>query len=106
MERLTKQQSSRETRAAVVADYESSGLTRRDFSLRAGISINTLDSWRRKVREQASPRIVPVRIASPEPGGSIGAGFRLSLPNGMYVEGGWDFPEQGLARLLRVAAEG
>jgi transcriptional regulator with XRE-family HTH domain len=88
-----------------VADYESSGLTRHDFCVRAGISISTLDSWRRKVREQGTPRIVPVRIESREPAGNGGAGFRLSLLNGLYVEGGWDFPEQGLARLLRVAAE-
>ena len=76
------------------------------------MAVSTLDYWRRQVRQWNSESIVPVRI-DPVTGGepvdwgqsaSAANGFRLSLPNGVRIEGGWSFPESGLARLLRVAA--
>lgn len=91
----------------VVADYERSGLTRRRFSERTGIAVSTLDYWRRSVGVRKARAVLPVSIA-PEPvavqaGGS--AGFRVSLPNGVRIEGDWGFPEQGMEQLLRLAAE-
>ena len=90
--------------AELVADFESSGLTRRDFSQRAGIAVGTLDYYRRRVRERRGVRILPVRIAR-EASQESGRGFQLSLPNGVRIDSGWDFPAQDLARLLRVAVE-
>ena len=107
MTQASKDQSRREVIAGVVAEYEQSGLTRRSFSAQAGIAVSTLDYWRRQVRERNRARIVPVKIEAAEPARREGrwAGFQLSLPNGVRIESGWDFPEQGMARLLRVAAE-
>lgn len=90
-----------------VAEYERSGLTRRKFSEKAGIAVSTLDYWRRRVHGRDEVRIVPVTI---EPDSMIRtmagcAGFQVNLPNGVRIESGWDFPEQGMARLLRLAAE-
>jgi hypothetical protein len=97
----------REVIARVVAEYERSGLTRRRFSEQSGIAISTLDYWRRRSRDQNQARIVPVRVeASEAASGSEGRrGFQLRLPNGVRIKSGWDFPEQALARLLRVATE-
>ena len=91
----------------MVAEYERSGLSRRSFCERAGVAVSTLDYWRRQVREGSRARIVPVKIEAAEAAMGAGrcAGFRLSLPNGVRIEGGWEFPEQGMERLLRVAAE-
>jgi len=102
-----KDQSRREVIAGVVAEYERSGLSRRSFCERTGVAVSTLDYWRRQVREGNRARIVPVKIEAAEPARREGrwAGFQLSLPNGVRIESGWDFPEQALARLLQVAAE-
>jgi hypothetical protein len=95
-----------EAMARVVAEYERSGLTRRRFSDRTGIAVSTLDCWRRRVRERARSRIVPVRIEEGVPGVVGGSpGFRMSLPNGIRIESCWEFPEQAMVRLLRVAGE-
>lgn len=92
--------------ARVVAEYERSGLTRRGFSERTGIAVSTLDYWRRQVRDQGQMRIVPVKMepARGDHDTRVCGGFRMSLPNGVGIESGWDFPEQGMERLLRVAA--
>ena len=88
----------------IVGEFERSGLTRREFSEQTGIATGTLDSWRRRVRDRS--RIVPVRIAQDGAAAATGgAGFQLNLPNGVRIESGWDFPEQAMARLLRLAAE-
>jgi len=102
-----KDQSRREAIAGVVAEYERSGLTRRSFCEQTGVAVSTLDYWRRKVRDGNRARIVPVKIEAPAsvPREGRYAGFQLSLPNGVRIESGWDFPEQGMERLLRVAAE-
>jgi hypothetical protein len=91
----------------VVAEYERSGLSRRSYCERTGVAMSTLDYWRRQVREGKRAAIVPVKIEAADPaiGKDRGVGFQLSLPNGMRIESDWEFPEQGLARLLRVAAE-
>ena len=107
MTHARKDQSRRETIAGVVAEYERSGLSRRSFCERAGVAVSTLDYWRRQVRDGNRARIVPVKIEAAETAMREGrwAGFRLSLPNGVRIESGWDFPEHALARLLRVAVE-
>ena len=107
MTEARKGQNRREAIAGVVAEYERSGLSRRSFCERAGVAVSTLDYWRRQVRDGNRARIVSVKMEAPEstPGEGRCAGFRLSLPNGVRIESGWDFPEQGMERLLRVAAE-
>ncbi|MBL8295185.1 MAG: hypothetical protein JNN08_25290 [Bryobacterales bacterium] len=107
MTHARKDQRRREAIAGVVAEYERSGLTRRSFSEQAGVAVSTLDYWRRQVRERNRARIVPVTIegAATATGGGGGTGFQLRLPNGERIDSGWDFPEEALARLVRVAGE-
>ncbi|MBE7540726.1 MAG: transposase [Opitutaceae bacterium] len=107
MTHARKDQSRREVIAGVVAEYERSGLSRRRFCERTGVAVSTLDYWRRQVRDGDRARIVPVKIQATEPALREGrwARFQLSLPNGVRIESGWEFPELALARLPRVAAE-
>lgn len=81
----------------VLAEYESSGLTRREFCQRQGIPVTTLDYWRRMQPRQ--PRLVEVEVAASEPV----HGFTLRLANGRHIESSWRFGEAELARLIRIA---
>lgn len=96
---------SAEETARLVAAWERSGQTQREYCQGHGIPSSTFDYYRRRARQQQpgpAARLVPVRLVSqgpePEPGG-----FVLVLVNGRRIEGGWAFAEEGLTRLLRVA---
>ena len=88
----------------VLEEYESSGLTRREFCQRRGIALTTFDYWRRehamKPQKQARrPRMVAVAVANAE----AGPNFTLSLANGRRIECSWRFADAELARLIRIA---
>lgn len=80
-----------------IQEFESSGLTRREFCQRRGIPITTLDYWRRS--EGRKPRLVEVSVAASEPT----SGFTLGLTNGRRIESSWRFSDEDLARLIRIA---
>ena len=89
----------------LVAAWERSGQTQREYCQRHGIPLTTFDYHRRRARQQQpsqAAQLVPVRLVSPGPAPEPG-GFVLVLVNGRRIEGGWGFAEEGLARLLRVA---
>jgi hypothetical protein len=88
-----------------VAEYERSGLTRREYSQRHGIPLTTFDYYRRRARAQPrrEAQLVPVRIVSPKAAAAAEGGFTLVLGNGRRIEGNWGFAEEALARLVRVA---
>ena len=90
--RKSKQQVQR-----TIREFESSGLTRREFCQQRGIPITTLDYWRRT--QQRKPRLVEVSVASDE----TASGFSLGLANGRRIESSWRFSEDDLARLIRIA---
>ncbi len=95
-----------EETARVVAGWERSGLTQREYCGRHGIPLTTFDYHGRRARQQPRQvaRLVPVHIVNPEPEPKPEpGGFVLVLRNGRRIEGGWAFAEEGLARLLRVA---
>jgi hypothetical protein len=91
----------------VVSDYERSGLRRRDYCERHGIALTTLDYHvRRRRMNRAAANLVPVSVTP----GSIAAtkglgerGFALVLGNGRRIETGWNFDENQLTRLIRIA---
>jgi hypothetical protein len=88
----------------VLEEYESSGLTRREFCRRRGIALTTFDYWRREHarqprKQEQRPRMVAVEVADAE----AGANFTLSLANGRRIECSWRFAEAELARLIRIA---
>jgi transcriptional regulator with XRE-family HTH domain len=82
---------------ALVREFEASGLTRQEFSQRAGIAVTTLDAWRRKRTEQA--KLVKVEVSGTETSWP----FSLSLRNGRRIESAWSFADADLARLIRIA---
>lgn len=98
---------------ALLKKYEQSGLTRAEFSRREGISVSTLDYYRRqqarqRVQEQQpedAQRLVRVRVsrAGIAPASEAPAGFAIVLHNGRRIECGASFDESSLERLIRVA---
>jgi hypothetical protein len=88
---------SKEQVRRTIEEFESSGLTRREFCQRRGIAITTLDYWRRAA--QRKPRLVEVSVTAREPA----SGFTLGLANGRRIESSWRFSDGDLARLVRIA---
>ncbi len=81
--------------------YERSELTRREYCAEAGIPVTTFDYYRRRRAQRRTVPLLPVQIVE-----SIeSAGFTLVLSNGRRIESGWNFPQEKLARLLRVAEQ-
>ena len=94
---MSKQQRSADDIRRAIEEFESSGLTRREFCRRHHIPVTTLDYWR---RVQPRPlRLVEVEVAASEPTPS----FTLHLANGRRIDSGWRFAEAELARLIRTA---
>jgi D-alanyl-D-alanine dipeptidase len=96
---------------ALLKKYEQSGLKRAEFSRREGISVSTLDYYRRQQarrgHEQQSEhpqRLVRVRVNRAEitPCGES-TGFAVVLQNGRRIECGANFDEFSLERLIRIA---
>ena len=81
----------------IVEGFASSGKTRRKYCEEHGISITTLDYWRRK--HNPKPKLMEVAIEPQQ----VGAGFSLALANGRRIESSWNFTEADLLRLIRVA---
>ena len=88
----------------VLEQYESSGLTRREFCQRRGIALTTFDYWRREHamkprKQERRPRMVAVEVADAE----AGPNFTLSLAKGRRIECSRRFADAELARLIRIA---
>jgi len=89
----------------IVADFERSGLSRREYCERNGIALPTLDWYRRRVQaSRNAANLVPVKIkTAPPANGSAKDGFTLTLVNGCRIETGWNFDESHLTQLIRIA---
>ena len=92
----------------IVIDFERSGLKRGEYCARRGIAIPTLDWYRRRMgSSRSSPNFVPVKItrtATPaSTGGGTQDGFTLVLGNGRRIETSWNFSDDAIARLIRIA---
>lgn len=87
--------------ARLLSGYDRSELTRREYCEQVGIPVTTLDYYRRRHAKANEESLRPVEIVNQASGG----GFTVALSNGRRIEGGWNFDEHGLARLLRVAEQ-
>ena len=87
--------------ARLLAGYEHSGLTRRDYCKQVGIPVTTLDYYRRRQARRFPAPLIPVKVLE----SARGTGFALVLSNGRRIEGDWGFGEKELARLVRVAEQ-
>lgn len=88
---------SKQAMRRIVEGFASSGKTRREYCQEHGISISTLDYWRRKRTRKA--KLMEVAI-EPE---QAGPGFALVLANGRRIESSWKFAEADLLRLIGAA---
>ena len=71
-------------REALIAAYERSGLTQRDFAAKEGIKFFTFTGWLRSRRERATKRsFAEVKVAKLRPASILEVG----LPGGAVVRG-------------------
>jgi hypothetical protein len=94
---MHKQKRSTEEIQQLIEEFRSSGLTRREFCQRRGISVTTLDYLRRAHKSKS--KLVRVAVEAPR----ASSGFVLALTNGRRIESGWGFADTELLRLIRVA---
>jgi transposase-like protein len=94
----------------LVSEFAQSGLGRKEFSVAHGLSVHTLDAWRKRIRQSGSQvKIVPVEIvadratpmdsmrsASKKPSGQ----FRVVLARGLRIEIEPGFDVAELRRLI------
>lgn len=81
----------------LLEQFRTSGLTQVAYCQQVGIALSTLGRYLR--RESGRQQLVRVNVGAGEPR----PGFVLVLSNGRRIESGWNFGEQDLALLIRVA---
>lgn len=94
----------------LVSEFEQSGLRRKEFCTARGLSVHSLDAWRRRVTQSGSAeKIVPVEIIEDRRAsmGSMQAGslarngqFRVVLAQGLWIEIEPGFDAVELRRLI------
>jgi len=87
-------------REKILRDYRQSGLPQREFALRVGIGVSTLQLWLRKAGGSgASAGFVQVPNLL---GAAPAAMYRLHLGGGMSLEMGCGFRSEEVAALLAL----
>ncbi len=94
----------------LVAEFERSGLRRKEFCAAHGLKVHTLDAWRRRVAESGmQEHLVPVEIVGDRETGisSMRSGsegrsgqFRVVLSDGLRIEVEAGFDGAELRRLI------
>lgn len=106
----TKSEEGKRNGSEIVAEYRRSGLTRRGYCEKAGLTESALEYYLRRERKRAAqkkaPELVAVEVDAPAPGAQRSAGFTLVLRNGRRIESGWSWPEAELRRLVALAEQG
>lgn len=105
-EGLVRRRRSRAEADQLVAEFESSGLTRKGFCAGRGLTVAALDSYRRQARPSAPGRMVPLEVLPVISALSAeqrrGDGLWLELANGRRIGVGSAFDAATLERLLAV----
>ena len=93
----------------LVEEFESSGLTRREFCRRRELAVWTLDAYRKRVRQRrddtaGAGRFVAVEVTKPKPPetGALGGGVVLVLAGGRRIEVSRGFDAATLEQLLSL----
>lgn len=107
---------SRAEAEGVVSEFERSGLRRKEFCAAHGLSVHTLDAWRRRRAQSGSDEeIVPVEIVADRAArgdstqaGSVGRSgqFRVVLAQGIAIEVEPGFDAAELRRLIAALDSG
>jgi hypothetical protein len=100
---------SREAADELVREFESSGLSRKHFCEQRGLSLGTLDLYRKRRRlaeggAEPSGALVQVKVSAEQ--GRAGSGLQLVLSGGLRVEVEENFDPATLKRLLSVIEQG
>jgi DNA-binding transcriptional regulator YiaG len=91
-------------RDAVLAAYDGSNLTQREFAAREGVKYNTLVSWldQRRRQERGAPKAAsPVRFEELRMPAAASTGLEVCLPGGVIVRGHDAVQVAALVRALR-----
>jgi hypothetical protein len=98
---------SREAAEELVKEFEASGLRRKQFCEQRGLSLGTLDLYRKRLRSAESgvePKVGLVRVkVSAEP--RSGSGLQFVLSDGLRLEVAEGFDEATLKRLLGLLGQ-
>jgi hypothetical protein len=93
----------------LVAEFEASGLSRREFCQSRGLKVSTLDTYRRRRRQAQSeadglPRWVAVEVRGTKQteAGTAASGVAVVLAGGRRIEVGRGFDADTLAQLMSV----
>ena len=100
----------------LVSEFEQSGLRRKEFCAAHGLSMHTLDAWRRRIAGSGSDeKIVPVEIVEDRRSGmgsehaeSVlrNGQFRVVLAHGLRIEVDSGFDAAELRRLIAALDSG
>ena len=100
----------------LVCEFNQSGLRRKEFCAAHGLSVHTLDAWRKRIAGSGSDeKIVPVEIVEDRaaPKGSMRTGsverngqFRVVLAHGLRIEVDPGFDAAELRRLIAALDSG
>jgi transposase-like protein len=97
---------SRQEVEQVVAEYESSGLSRIEFCRERGLALSTLGRYRRRERQApaGSGALLAVEVSgrAPAPLGATGSALAVVLRGGRRIEVGRGFDACALEQLVRV----
>jgi hypothetical protein len=98
---------SRQEVEQLVAEYESSGLSRIDFCRERGLGLSTLDRYRTRRKGQAPAgrnALLTVEVSGRAPALGVGTGSALAvvLRGGRRIEVGRGFDTGALEQLVRV----
>ena len=110
VESIKRRRRSRVEAEQLAAEYEASGLTRKAFCLRRGVSVAALDKYRRlhrKPTEQVAGRLLPVELL-PDVSAVLACGDEpcshlwLEFTNGRRIAVGRGFDAPTLERLVSL----
>jgi transposase-like protein len=89
-------------RNEILATYQRSRLTQKEFAIQAGIGCSTLAAWRRQAattKLPGPPAFVPVPSLFPAAAPHLA--YRIEFPRGVIVEVASGFQSEELGALLR-----
>ena len=82
--RTTRVRRTKSQRAEIVRRYEASGLEQRQFCIRSGVALSSLQRWRRQVATTPAGGFVEL-VPETEPIGTTRWTLEVSLPGGVSL---------------------
>ena len=104
---VVRRRRSRQEVEQLIAEYESSGLSRSEFCRERGLSLSTLSRYRKRRARQAPAgrnALLAVEVSgrAPAPIGATGSALAVVLRGGRRIEMGRGFDTGALEQLVRV----